>query len=470
MKWFNYIAVFSMIISWNLPAQSQPVTAPLETVDYVELGKYAGRWYQIARKPLFFEGDCACSQQTLTPWEDGRIGVYNSCNNATPAGALREISGFAVNLEPGKNAKFLVDFNLPKKGDYWIIGLGDNYEYAIVSDPARSSLYILSKTPMLSDDLKAEALAKAAQQVSVGDLLWTEQQGCVYPAMIKTTNYQLQPQDPNHPGSSVYTNGFQKQDLKIQGRDVRVYLPTDSANKPLQQAPVVVFGHGQGIDADGYHESFVHFAKKGIAVIHPMYDTGFFDRSWRRMADDFNNLTAQTLTKFQNEMNPSQVIYAGHSKGGYIAGMAAGAPSLKNTPIQLKKVILLAPAGFDEAYVKSISPNVTVTLVWSDQDSIIKERAISEIYTKLTVPYKQMITLKSYPDRKADHFYPVSKSYFFGGNDGTNPYHYHSFWKWIVGAADDIKGNKSNTEKYLYGPESLESGSPSLTHTRTKSW
>ena len=73
--------LLSLIILACLPSQAE-----LQTVPYVDLSQYAGRWYQIARNPLPFEGDCYCSQQTLTGLPDGRVGVFNSCNKGSVTG------------------------------------------------------------------------------------------------------------------------------------------------------------------------------------------------------------------------------------------------------------------------------------------------------------------------------------------------------------------------------------------------
>ena len=153
----------------------------LETVPFVDVSRYTGRWYQISRNPLPFEGDCACSQQTLETNADGTLSVYNSCNDKTPSGPLREIRGFATNDDPTSNSKFTVDFSLPRKGQYWIIGLDADYRYAVVSDPSLRSLFILSKTPELSAELYQSAIEKAALQVDTGKLISTLQQGCNYP-------------------------------------------------------------------------------------------------------------------------------------------------------------------------------------------------------------------------------------------------------------------------------------------------
>ena len=157
----------------------QTAQAQLRTVPYVEVERYLGTWYQIARNPLIFEGNCICSRQVLSLGQ-GRVDVYNSCNEPA-TGELREIRGFATNNDPSSNAQFTVDFGLPHKGQYWIIGLDVDYRFAVVSDPSLLSLYILSKTPTLSPELYEEAVALAAEQLDVSKLRMTPQVGCAYP-------------------------------------------------------------------------------------------------------------------------------------------------------------------------------------------------------------------------------------------------------------------------------------------------
>jgi len=155
----------------------------LKTVQYVDVQKYLGTWYQIAHIPAPFEGgNCSCARQVLTARPDGLVGVYNSCNDGGPNGELREIRGEAYNDDPATNSKFTIDFHLPHKGTYWIIGLASDYSYAVVSDQTKYSLYILSKTPTLSADLYNEAMAKAALQLDTSKVVMTEQTGCKYPA------------------------------------------------------------------------------------------------------------------------------------------------------------------------------------------------------------------------------------------------------------------------------------------------
>lgn len=154
----------------------------LETVPEVDVPLFLGRWYQISRNPLPFEPlDCACAQQTLSLGADSNVDVYNSCNIGGPEGPITDISGKAFSLDPVGNTKFLVDFNLPVKGQYWIIALANDYSWAVVSDPSLRSLYILSKTPILDPASYAQAISEAAKQMSIQNLVLTKHENCTYP-------------------------------------------------------------------------------------------------------------------------------------------------------------------------------------------------------------------------------------------------------------------------------------------------
>ncbi len=164
---------------------SSVAQAQIQTVPFVDVGRYVGRWYQMARIPLPFEPEsCPCAQQTLNVRADGNLGIYNSCNRNTVNGPLAEISGYGVNDDPKTNARYTVDFNVGRKGKYWIIALDSEYRYAAVTDEWSYSLYILSKTPTLAPELYRKAVEEAAKQVSTTSRLRiTSHEGCTYPAL-----------------------------------------------------------------------------------------------------------------------------------------------------------------------------------------------------------------------------------------------------------------------------------------------
>lgn len=159
---------------------------PVESLDFVDVRLYLGTWYQIARNTLPFEPlNCACAQQTLSLLPSGEVGVYNSCNIGDSNGPLTEISGTATS-QNSQNSQFTVDFGLPQKGQYWIIAVEETeYRWAVVTDPSRRSLYILSKTPTLELQDYTNALFEASKQLSIGNLVVTDQNNCSYPQELR---------------------------------------------------------------------------------------------------------------------------------------------------------------------------------------------------------------------------------------------------------------------------------------------
>lgn len=128
----------------NLPA--------LETVASVDLARYAGTWYEIASFPQWFQRGCTATTATYTLRPDGLIDVVNRCRKGSPEGPVASAHGRARVADPETNAKLEVSFFRPFWGDYWIIDLGEDYEYAVVGHPGRDYLWILSRTPSMPDD------------------------------------------------------------------------------------------------------------------------------------------------------------------------------------------------------------------------------------------------------------------------------------------------------------------------------
>ncbi len=155
--------------------------AKIQTLDSVDLAKFAGTWYRISANKIIFEPQCACARQVLSPGQDGKIDVLNTCNKGTPAGELVTIRGFATAMDKSAS-KLAVNFGLPWTGDFYIIAVAPDYHWAVVTDRFGYSLYIQAKTPMLSDDQYQAALKAAAAQVKVDRLQMEQQQGCSYPA------------------------------------------------------------------------------------------------------------------------------------------------------------------------------------------------------------------------------------------------------------------------------------------------
>jgi apolipoprotein D and lipocalin family protein len=129
-----------------LAAENLP---PLQTVPNVDLNRYMGTWYEIASFPQWFQKKCVASKATYSLRSDGKVTVLNECRNETLDGRLRSAKGTAWAVDKQTNAKLKVRFFWPFSGDYWIIDLGANYEYAVVGHPKRTYLWILNRKPQM---------------------------------------------------------------------------------------------------------------------------------------------------------------------------------------------------------------------------------------------------------------------------------------------------------------------------------
>jgi apolipoprotein D and lipocalin family protein len=125
----------------------------LEVVPQVDLNKYLGKWYEIARLPAKFQEGCDETTATYTLLGNGNISVLNECRKS---GKIKKAKGKAKIVDKATGAKLKVTFFWPFYGDYWVIKLGENYEYAVVGTPNRKYLWILSRTAQMDSKLYSE--------------------------------------------------------------------------------------------------------------------------------------------------------------------------------------------------------------------------------------------------------------------------------------------------------------------------
>jgi hypothetical protein len=271
------------------------------------------------------------------------------------------------------------------------------------------------------------------------------------------------PADQDHPGSKIYQYSFKEKSLNCAGRSATLFLPV--SKNIFEKFAVVVFGHGQALDIENYRATMEHLAKKGVAAVFPIYDTGFFDQDWVRMGRDYVTLTDCAVRGSAGQLDLNGIIFSGHSKGAYVASIAAGLAVKEGLSIQPRSLVLVEMAGFDSDLSQLIEPSTAVTVVYSDKDTTVSKNISDSFYAKVKSSHKQYILFSSYshtnPKLNADHMWPLSKgSWFGGGSEG--PFHYYGLWKWLVAAAVDIKNGGLFSNKYIYGPEAGEKGLPGI--------
>ncbi|MEI6737168.1 MAG: lipocalin family protein [Pseudomonadota bacterium] len=134
---------------------------PVYAVENVDVTRYMGTWHEVALFPNKFQAQCIADTTAIyTLQQNGRIEVRNRCKMEN--GTFDEVIGEAKFAGNDSKAKLKVRFApwflswLPQVwGDYWVIELEPSYRYAIVSEPSRKFLWILSRTPKLSDETLA---------------------------------------------------------------------------------------------------------------------------------------------------------------------------------------------------------------------------------------------------------------------------------------------------------------------------
>jgi len=139
----------------------------LDTIENVDLNRYLGKWFEIARFDQKFQKNCTAVTAEYKLRRNGTIKVINTCRKFTPTGKLKVAVGRARVFNKDTNAKLKVQFFLKfinvgfLQGNYWILDLGVDYDYALIGDPSRKYLWILSRTKDLEERTYLDLVQKA---------------------------------------------------------------------------------------------------------------------------------------------------------------------------------------------------------------------------------------------------------------------------------------------------------------------
>lgn len=160
-------------------AQINPSAEP-KAVDAIDVQKYAGRWYEVSRLPMYFQRNCVSDVQAKYSLNaDKTIRVKNQCMNKE--GELDVSEGVAYPQNDG-NSQLKVSF-LPKglrwvpfsRGDYWVLRVDEDYQVALVGGPSHRYLWLLSRTPDMDEAVIEDYLNTAkAQGYDLSELIRTK--------------------------------------------------------------------------------------------------------------------------------------------------------------------------------------------------------------------------------------------------------------------------------------------------------
>ncbi|WP_312932378.1 lipocalin family protein [Pseudomonas sp.] len=157
----------------NKRSSPPPATMP------VDLERYQGTWYELARLPMFFQRKCVQSEAHYGLRQDGRIDVLNRCRDKD--GDVSQVNGIAEPQVAGRTDKLWVRFDnwfsrlAPDltKGHYWVLYHDADYNVALVGDPQRKYLWLLSRTPEVSQATTDQLLKVAHERgYDTSALIW----------------------------------------------------------------------------------------------------------------------------------------------------------------------------------------------------------------------------------------------------------------------------------------------------------
>jgi len=164
------LAVSALLTQANVYSQTTVALGPVKTITSLDVPRYLGTWYEIAKFPNWFQKKCVGNTKAVYALRaDGNLQVLNSCTTAN--GDTSQAEGAAKQIGAKDSPKLEVRFApewlsfLPLVwGDYWVIDLDSQYQVAAVSDPKRDYLWVLSRTPQMEPKVYDELLTRLQQQ------------------------------------------------------------------------------------------------------------------------------------------------------------------------------------------------------------------------------------------------------------------------------------------------------------------
>jgi apolipoprotein D and lipocalin family protein len=152
-----FMIILAALLTGCLPTNQVPITTTSASID---LEQYLGKWYEIATLPQLFSigAKCVTAEYSLNP--DGSVKVFN--RHVGAHGQVTNITGKAT-VEPNSgNTKLKVSFFgvEPSTSNYWIVEIADDYSYSVVSDPTKTTFWILSRTPQMDETKVQDILAR----------------------------------------------------------------------------------------------------------------------------------------------------------------------------------------------------------------------------------------------------------------------------------------------------------------------
>jgi lipocalin len=150
-KVYLMIAAITVAIIFSCVNSAKTQSSAMKTVDKVDLERYMGKWYEIARFPHSFEKGLVGVSATYSLKKNGKVEVINQGFKGSLTGKMKRAKGFAKVPDPNVPGRLMVYFFWPFGGEYLILDLDENYQYVLVGSSSKNYLWILSRSTKMDD-------------------------------------------------------------------------------------------------------------------------------------------------------------------------------------------------------------------------------------------------------------------------------------------------------------------------------
>ena len=150
----------ALISTFSISSAFAEENKKLEAVSNLELQKFQGVWYEIAHNPWFPENNCFSMIADYKLLDNNEIEVTNICRKYGFDGEISKITGKAWLVDPTIKSKWEVQFIWPFTLDYWVIDLQEDYKYAVIGEPDKENIWILSRKPIMKKSLLVKIIKK----------------------------------------------------------------------------------------------------------------------------------------------------------------------------------------------------------------------------------------------------------------------------------------------------------------------
>ncbi len=158
-SYINIVVFILVLFGCSNTTNTQSQT--MKTVINVDLERYMGTWYEIARFPHSFEKGLVGVTATYTLKKNGKVEVLNQGFKDSLTGKLKRVKGFAKIPDPTIPGRLMVYFFWPFGGEYLILDLDENYQQVLIGSSSKKYLWILSRTPRMDDSVYTNLVMKA---------------------------------------------------------------------------------------------------------------------------------------------------------------------------------------------------------------------------------------------------------------------------------------------------------------------